>query len=107
METIVLLALSLLSCAVGFALEIVEGNIRHVRNGRPPDAGAAVIPAIPFVQLSYLAVAWGIDRLRPDLGFEIVAAYAVVSMMRRGVLHRRASARLKALIEGSANALAR
>ena len=107
METAVLLALSLLSCGVGFALEIVQGNICHVRNGRPANAGAALMPSIPLVQLCYVAVAWAIDRLRPGLGFEIVAAYAVVSMAWRWVLRGRASALLEALIEQRANAVAR
>jgi hypothetical protein len=96
METATLLALSLVSCVLGFALEMTRSNIRHVQNGRTPNAGVALLPNIPFVQIGYLAAAWGIDRLRPDLGFEIVTAYAVVPIMWRWFLYRRSAASLKA-----------
>ncbi len=47
--------LSLLSCAVQFALEIALGNIGHVEQGRPPKAGAALFPVLPMVPLTYVA----------------------------------------------------
>jgi len=106
MEAAALLALSLVSCVLGFALEMTQSNIRHVQNGRAPNAGVALLPTIPFVQVAYLAIAWAMDSLRPDLGFEIVTAYAVVSITWRWFLYRRSAASLKAMINAADRAAA-
>ena len=43
--------ISLVSCFIGFGLEVVQGNIRHVKNGREPNAGAAMFPTVVVVPL--------------------------------------------------------
>ena len=98
MQTAVLLVLSLVSCFVGFADEVATSNIRHVENGRPPNAGAAIFPSIPLMQIVYLAAARGIDQLRSGLGLPIVVALGCVLIVWQFLSYRRASVRLKALI---------
>jgi hypothetical protein len=94
----VLVVLSLVSCFVGFGLEVVEQNIRHVQNGRAPNAGAALLPTIPVVPIAYCCVAWGVNLVRPNLGYTIVASYAVLSMAVRCFQLSRAHRRLHNLL---------
>ena len=102
METAILLVLALASCFVGFELEVTTSNIGHVRAGRPPNAGAALLPNIPLVPLGYLAAAWGIDRALPGWGFAAVAAYAAVSITWRWLLRCGTKQRLNQLTEAAA-----
>ena len=101
MEAAILLVLALASCFVGFDLEVATSDIGHVRGGRPPNAGAALMPNIPLVPLGGLAAAWGIDRALPGRDFAAVAAHAVVSMAWRWRLRCRAKQRLDQLIEAA------
>ena len=103
MEAAALLVLSLVSCFVGFALEVAQGNIHHVQNGRVPNAGAALLPNIAAVPLTYVGAAWAIDRWRPELGFKVVASYAVLAIAAQWIAQRRAARRLRALIESAAD----
>jgi hypothetical protein len=43
--------LSLVAALMSFASEITAGNIGHLENGREPNAGAAILPTIPFLPL--------------------------------------------------------
>ncbi len=100
---ILVFILSLISCFVGFALESTQRNIRHVENGRVPNAGAALFPHIPFAQATYFLAAWGINKVHEGAGFSIVCAYAALSIGVKFVAYRKASAQLKALVESSRN----
>jgi hypothetical protein len=91
------LILSVISCFVGFALEIAERNIFHIQNGDLPNAGAAVFPNIPVVPLIYALVVWMLNHLYQDLGFIVVVTYAVLSIGIRLFQYRKASLKLKAL----------
>ena len=71
---------ALLSTFIGFGLEIVQGNIRHVQNGRKPEAGAVIFPSIIFIPLFYLGTTWGLNTVTDYLGFYIVFAYFVISI---------------------------
>ena len=42
---------SLVASGQSFASEITAGNITHLKNGRLPNAGAAIFPTIPIFQL--------------------------------------------------------
>ena len=55
---IIAAVLGLAACVQGFLSEITRCNIIHLRNGRPPNAGAALIPSIPFLPLTFVGVAW-------------------------------------------------
>lgn len=51
-------------CAIADgANSILEGNIVHVENGRPPNASYAIFPNVPFMQLLPLGLAWGLNSL--------------------------------------------
>jgi hypothetical protein len=45
---------------------ITWSNIRHVENGRQPNAGAALFPAIPTIPLLFVGVAWILQILIPE-----------------------------------------
>ena len=55
---ILAIILSLIFSAQSFALEITAGNITHLKNGRQPNAGAAMFPVIPIYQLLAIGAAW-------------------------------------------------
>jgi hypothetical protein len=55
---VIAVALGLATCVQGYLSEITAGNIGHLRNGRPPNAGAALFPSIPFIPLLFVGVAW-------------------------------------------------
>lgn len=44
-----------------FASEITAGNIKHIKNGRQPNAGAALFPVTPLFQLLAVGAAWLLD----------------------------------------------
>ena len=71
-----ILILSVISCFVGFVLEVAEGNICHIQNGRLPNAGVAIFPNIPVVPLIYVLVVWLLNHLYQDLGFIVVATFS-------------------------------
>ena len=94
---ILIVMMSLLTCAIGIAREMAEANVRHVQNGRTPNAGAALFPTIPFIQFFYLFAAWSLNQIHQDLGFFVVAAYSVLNICIQVMQLRRASATLRML----------
>lgn len=78
MEYVAIALLSLISCGVGFAREIADSNVLHLENGRQPNASAALFPAIPFVTIAYVFVAWLGNLLYPNAGLLVVVAYFVM-----------------------------
>jgi hypothetical protein len=69
--------LSLVVSAQCFASEVTAGNITHLKNGRQPDAGAAIFPAIPVCQLLAIGVAL-IQALVPRYAVWIIASLFLV-----------------------------
>ena len=92
--------LSLLSCAVQFALEIALGNIGHVEQGRPPNAGAALFPILPMVPLTYVAARWLASRYFPSAGPAVVYAWGGVSILVSLPLLVSARGRLRKMTGG-------
>jgi hypothetical protein len=66
--------MSLVACVLGFISEVTRGNIGHIKHGRKPEAGAAIFPTIPTVQIITVLLAWGLNHLYPNLGFYTVIA---------------------------------
>ena len=66
--------LAIVATLQGFATEITAGNIRHLQNGRKPNAGAAIFPGLYLVPLVALGFAWLLNQWRPYLGFWTVVA---------------------------------
>ncbi len=64
--------MSLVACVLGFISEVTRGNIGHIKQGRKPEAGAAIFPIIPTVQIIAVLLAWGLNHLSPSLGFYTV-----------------------------------
>ena len=56
---------------LGFASECAAGNIIHVKNGREPNAGAAIFPGIPFIPIIAFVIVRLLNRLIANLGFSI------------------------------------
>jgi|SRR5271154_4253709 len=55
---VIAVAFGLATCVQGFFSEITAGNIGHLSQGRPPNAGAALFPSIPFIPLLFVGLAW-------------------------------------------------
>jgi len=96
-----LVFLALTSCGVSFSLETTIGNIGHIKNGREPNAGAAILPTIPIIPAMYVLAAWSINHLYPNLGYIVVAVYGVLSIAIGIIQYRKARATLEALRTGA------
>jgi len=94
---IVLVILTLVSCLFGFFNEIMHGNIGHIKNGREPNAGAAIFPSIPFVQITYVFVAWRLNELSQNIGFYAVLLYFLFSMAMKIHLYKKLKLELSVL----------
>ena len=81
--------LSVVVSVQGFASEITAGNITHLKHGRLPNAGAAIFPVIPVLQLLATGVAWLLQAFIPGYAawilvglFLIFSAFWTVSFLR-------------------------
>lgn len=78
MMYVLIIFMSLVACVMGFISEVTRCNIVHIKNGRKPEAGAAIFPTIPCVQILAVLLAWGLNRLHPFLGLYTVIALFVL-----------------------------
>ena len=69
MMYVLIIIISLVLSAMSFAGEITQANITHIKNGREPDAGAALFPTIPFIPLFIVLLTWGLNTVYENLGF--------------------------------------
>jgi len=92
-----LVLLAFVACFVSFAVEIATGNIAHIRNGREPNAGAAVLPTIVLVPAVFVLAAWAINHLYTNLGYVVVAVYGLTSVLVGVFQYRKARATLQTL----------
>ena len=70
--------ISIIACVLGFLSEVTVCNATHIKNGRKPEAGASIFPAIPMMQILAVLLAWGLNRLHPSLGFYTVGALFII-----------------------------
>jgi hypothetical protein len=77
-----LVLLSLVEVFVGCAAEVVASNIVHVKNGRKPNAGCAILPLVPILQIAYVLAAMGLNHLAPYLGYGAVGGLCVINACR-------------------------
>ena len=103
MGYLVVFGLSIISCVLGFALELTQRNAQHLENGREPNAGVALLPEVVAIPAAYLGAAWGLNQWQPSVGFTVIAAYFCLSVAVRVVMLVKARAKLK----GRASALQR
>lgn len=78
---LLLIFLAVISTCVGFPLEIIHGNIRHLENGRKANAGAAIFPSLLVIPIFYVVSAWLINKVHESMGFYIVISYFFISML--------------------------
>ena len=57
--------LSFVAAVMSFLSEITASNIRHLNNGREPNAGAAIFPTIPLLPLLAIGTAWLLRHFFP------------------------------------------
>jgi len=83
-----------------FLSEITAGNISHMKNGRQPNAGAAIFPLIPFVPLIFVGIAWVLRTFIPSYAswillavFLLLCLFWIASFAKlRAELHRTEAA---------------
>lgn len=76
---VAIILFSFVSNGIGFYQEVLLGNISHVKNGRKPEAGAAIFPVIPVSQIFYIGLVWGGDKVYPGAGF--IAALILITCL--------------------------
>jgi len=92
---------SLISVGIGFNLEVIQGNIRHIENGREPNAGAAVFPTVPLIPIVYLVISWGLNNLIENLGFYLIGLYFILTVIYKRVAIKKHGKRLNELKSNS------
>lgn len=80
---LILFAASSLSCGFGFISEITRGNIRHLKDGREPNAGAAIFPTIPLIPLFYVLVVFLLNMVVENIGWHVIFLYLILSNIYR------------------------
>ncbi len=98
MTYLLLAALWTVATFLGFAIEVTSGNIRHVENGREPNAGAALFPNIPCVPLLFVGLAWLLDQVYPMLGFWTCVVLFCLFVVSWWFWRRKLNAQLQDLI---------
>ncbi|MES2933616.1 MAG: hypothetical protein V4805_09035 [Pseudomonadota bacterium] len=93
--------ISLVSCAIGFACEINDGNIRHLENRRKPNAGAALLPNIPLSQIFYVLVAWLGNKVYTNAGFMFAIAIGCIAIVAQVISCRTSTAKLAQLLKNA------
>jgi hypothetical protein len=63
---------SLIFCAECVASECTAGNIVHLKNGRTPNAGAALFPMIPTFQIVTVGATWFLETYFPQFAVWIL-----------------------------------
>jgi hypothetical protein len=81
MTYLLAVVLSLIVSFYVFASEVTAGNIRHLQNGREPNAGAAVFPTVPLLQMLAVGLAWFLERVTPEFAiWGLVGGFLVLSV---------------------------
>jgi hypothetical protein len=87
------------ACYVGLLSEIAESNIRYVKLGRKPDAGAVLFPIFPLLPLMFVGVAWLLKVFIPAYATFIFAGAFLVLLVCWWRSYARAKAELKRVID--------
>lgn len=93
--------LGFVTCIMSFVSEITAGNICHLKNGRQPNAGAALFPTLPVIPFLVIGAAWLLRTFIPTHAilllagsFLIFVCIRAVSFVRlRGQIHRLIASR--------------
>jgi hypothetical protein len=99
-----LVLLSLVEVFVGCAAEVVKSNIGHLKNGRKPDAGCAILPLVPILPIAYVLAAMGLNHFAPYLGYGTVAGISSINVGRSYWRYRKERPQLETLLAEQSNA---
>jgi hypothetical protein len=75
---IIAVLISLIVTGQSLTSEILAGNIRHLKNGRQPNAGATLFPAIPFFQFLVVGLAWLLQTFIPQYSILVLIGFFLV-----------------------------
>lgn len=81
--------LSIISVAIGFYLEILDGNLTHLKCDREPVAGVAIMPTFPVVPAIHFGTAYGLNLLYINAGWYVIFAYLIGSILCRSLSIRK------------------
>ena len=97
----IIIVLAVIFTFLELVLEATKGNIVHVKNGREPNAGAAIFPGIPCIPFAGVLLAWLLNHCYPNLGFWTVVGLFTLYLpcWRRSL--RRLDGELQLLLEAS------
>jgi len=85
---------SLIVSLQSFAVGATAGNIRHLKNGRLPNAGASVIPTIPMVPLLAIGVVWLLRTFIPEYAFGLLVGLFLILSILLALSFRKLKAEL-------------
>ena len=91
------LALSLALCVQMVMVEGTSGNIQHLKNGREPNAGVALVPLVPGAQILLLGLAWLLNKFLPAYALAALAVVYGLFSVAWLVSYRRLSHEFNAL----------
>lgn len=89
--------LGLVSSILLMACEVSRGNITHLKNGREPNAGAAIFPTIIIVPLFFAGIAMGIKSFFLAHDLVIFLGVTLALIVAIGISLLRLNAKLKSL----------
>jgi len=80
LDYIIIFVISLIHCVIGFYLEVLDGNLRHIENGHEPNAGACIFPTIPTVPLIFIAIGFVINLFPKNYGLSVILGYSAYAL---------------------------
>jgi H+/Cl- antiporter ClcA len=79
---VIAVVLGLATCIQSFRSEITESNIAHIKNDRPPNARASLLPYVPVMVLLYIGAAWILRKIIPEYAtWILVSAFLVRTVL--------------------------
>ncbi|KGF71499.1 hypothetical protein DO97_18050 [Neosynechococcus sphagnicola sy1] len=95
---LVAIVLSFAACAQAVASELASGNIKHLKHGRKPNAGVALLPMIPVFQLVALGLAWVLEQVVPNYAILVLVALYLCIFLFWVVSYKRLRSQLQVAV---------
>ena len=89
----------LILCVLGTLSEVTESNIRYMKAGRKPDAGAVLFPLIFVLPLMLAGVAWLLEVVIPAYAIRVFAGAFLILLVCWWRSYARSKVELKRLID--------
>lgn len=100
---VIAVAMGLVTSLQGFLSEITAGNIGHLKQGRRPNAGAAVFPSIPIIPFVFVGLAWFLRIFLSGYAVWILVAAFVAQSLWWGLSFAKLRVELRGLKANRAN----